>query len=450
MMPKWHGIRVLFSLAFFLIAIPAQAQHIFIQACIRNYTQKPVLLQEFYGADNRITDSVSTDQNGCFIIKTGKSKPAGIYRLLFEKRQFLDLIYSGSPVDFSTETSHLLDSIQFTASAENQLYYQYLGYRALSQYRLANLRRKIPAMSPQTEYARSIQNEIQSLIRQEQDFTNSLIGRNPGSIAAKLILIDRVPEPDPLWGAEKRSAYTFEHYLDGVVFNDTTLLRTNAISAKMISYLSLVIAMNKESDSIIAGFRQASFNLLAAAESEKFMYSFVKKYLSDGFKKLGYADLSREINALPDPDCQGSMSEEKPGNVRLSVTDLRGKQFPVVRFNDGKTKGTLPQKGMKTIAMLPAPGCQWSIKMETELLEIAQSERDAGYEIYILQREDEVARKPDGDIKTIYMGSREASKLMKFRGSDSRPVIFIIDGNGIVLKEINSWINLRDKLLARQ
>lgn len=434
-----------FFLCFGLIQI--QAQNFDIKGCIRSYTQKPVLLQEFDGADSRIVDSVFTDLHGCFHYSQLSLKPAGMYRLLLGNRQFLDLVYTGNPIDFETDAGYLIDSMRFTRSAENETYYQYLRYRLLSQYRLNNLRRKLLNHSPDDDYAHSLRDEIVSLAKQEQDFTNSLINKSPESLTSKLILIDRVPEPDPLWSKTVSSAYNYEHFPETIPFNDTSLLRTNALSAKIISFLSLVLTIHQETDSIEAGFREAAFRLLAAAESEETMFGFVQKYLSDGFQKLGYAELGLEIRTIPRPCCLCPETESNENNSPFQAITLTGKQFPAIKLKVDKTEVSFPQPGLKTIVMLAEPDCQWSRNMEAELIKFAPEARTAGYDIYMLYTTKHLLHPLEGDIKIMAMNEKSATRLHKFTGTSRRPLLIIVGKDGLVDKATTSWLDLRHKLM---
>jgi len=425
----------------------SQAQNFAVRACIKNYPIKSVFLQEFYWSDSRIADSVVTDQDGCFTFNSDTRKPAGVYRFLFDNRQFLDIVFTGNPIDFYTVSGHLLDSIHFTNSAENETYYEYLRYRSLSQFGLMNLRQKLRNLPPDDPYALAIRNEIISLSKQESDFTNSLISKSPESLTSKLILIDRVPEPDPFLSKARSAGFTLEHFLDNVPFNDTSLLRTNALSAKIISCLSLVIAMHKEADSITAGFRETAFRLLAAAESEPTIFAFVRNYLSVGFQKLGYANLSLEIDTIPYPCClcPGLENDKKESN--FSSPGFAGKKFPDIRLKDGKSAVDLPRKDTKTIVLLSAPGCRWSEHMEKELVELAPEFKNAGYDIYILSSGENAVNNPEGELKIFFLTDKIASRLRKFTGTDQRPLVMTIDRDGIVKRATTSWLNLRNKLM---
>ena len=409
------------------------AQQFSIAGIIKNYNNKPVILQAFMGADAMVCDSAVTDANGRFTLQPANRKPYGLYRILLDNRRFLDLIYTGEEISFSTDMNHLLDSMKIKQSGENQLYYQYLKYRVNSQYRLQILRRKLPEIPENNQPSQALRDEILSLEQQELEFTTHLIQNHPASFTAKLIRIDRTPAPDPLWDSQRKTSFTYLHYLDEGILNDTALLRTNAVSAKIISYLSLVISMNKNADSLSENFRDAAFNLLAASEQSLPMYEFIQDYLTRGFKKLGYNKLSDEISSLPLPF---EYTEQ---------TSFVGERFPVFRFKIDLHEIRIPDQVKNTVLLISSPDCEWSKKMESELELTGNSLAAAEWQVLIIT-DSTIAKDslPASAIRLV-LTEKEKKRLHKMYHNNWGPIIFIIDKQGIIQSQTRSWIHIKKR-----
>ncbi|MCB9023521.1 MAG: hypothetical protein H6542_03050 [Lentimicrobiaceae bacterium] len=432
-----HARFSLLPLLFLITALltgQVKAQQLSIDGSLKNYSDKTVFLQAFMGADAKICDSAVTDVHGHFNMLSAGPKPFGLYRILLENRRFLDFVYTGEAISFSTDINHLLDSMKISQSGENKLYYQYLKYRVNSQYRLQILRRKLPEIPVNNEHSRALRDEILSLEQQELDFTSHLIQNHPASFTAKLIRIDRTPAPDPLWDSQRKTSFTYLHYLDEGILNDTTLLRTNAISAKIISYLSLVITMNKNADSLSEKFRDAALNLLAAAEPSQPMYKFIREYLSEGFKKLGYNELAREISTLPLP-FEYTQHES-----------FVGEKFPVSRYKINQQEIRIPGKDKKTALLISLPACEWGKKMESELVLMGSSLSAADWQMLILTDSIFASDSMPATTTRIVLTEKEKKKLHKMIKNGEGPIVFLIDRQGIIQSQIRSWIHMKKRI----
>lgn len=397
-----------------------------------------IYLQEFYGDGSKIIDSTFTDAESHFSFRMGETKAPGQYRLIFSERRFLDLIYNKENIAFSTSLDHLISDMEILASAENQMYYQYLKFRIKSQRRIDELRKQLHAYDETHAFYRELREEYKSLIAQEEEFTNQLIRSNPYLLAADFIRIDREPNPDPAWDAGKTNQWVFDHYPEYFVFNDTTLLRTNAISAKIIAYLSVALSLHHHPDSLENALKTASFRLLASTGNSKKMFHFMQEYLNQGFNRLAYPDIALMINEIPYPCCPCETFENRAIHLKI-----KGNSLPTVlllKDNMGKKVKILFREG-KTNLLFAAPDCKWSDLMARQFEKVGTA-TFSGENPIIIYKEGETPSYKHSSANVYYISDKDLSKILETVGIYQRPILLTIDEEGKVTEKITSWLEL--------
>lgn len=405
-----------------------------ISGCIRGLDSSVIYLREFYFGEEFVSDSAGIGKDGCFRFRISAGKPAGHYRIQFGGRRFLDLIFMHSDIAFHTTIKQPIDSIAFENSPENELYYRYLRFRLKSQPRIENLRKQLRDHSPDDPFFNMARNEYLSLHEQERAFTEALIAGETGRFSSKLIKLDREPAADPLLSLKERLSFQFSHYLDEDIFSDTSILRSNALSARIISYLSFVTGLWPEDPE--KGFRLASINLLMAASGSEVMSQAVASYLAAGFKRLGYESLAGEIVRLPIPCC--SCSEDKKTGTKHA--NLKGRKFPSITAAGSRGTVSLPVKANKTLLLIPGRDCIAGQALTENVMLMKPHFSKAGTEVYILS-DLKVPGRQDSEIRAISLRMDEAGrkKVQHFSGS-AVPLLLEINPDGTVRKAAASWI----------
>jgi hypothetical protein len=397
-----------------------------------------VFLQEFHGAETQLIDSTFADDAGSFSFIFPSSKAPGQYRLIFSERRFIDLIFNKESIKFSTNLAHLIDDMRISASAENQLYYQYLKFRVKSQKRISELKKQLYAYDSAHVFFRELIKEYNSLIFQENEFTETLIHGNPGMFAVKLIRIDREPNPDPRWNSAKKNQWIFNNFPKHFSFNDTALLRTNAVSAKIIAYLSLALSLHNHPDSLNRVLKTASFRLLAATAESETMFRFMQQYLTNGFKKLGYSEIEETIAEIPYPCCPCIVD----GDAAIFPKAQTEKMPAVIslRNSEGiRTKTSL--RGMTTYMLFNAPGCKWGDLM-AEHFEKRVNKFTPEESFKVIYKEGEKPTFHHSSGFVYFISDKNLDKMLKIVGLNQRPLLITIDEEGNVAKTITSWLEL--------
>jgi len=434
----------LFSLLITLILLLAGysllARESRINGCISGTGDPLIYLYRFYGDLEIKTDSAKTTPEGCFTFTLDESLPSGQYRLIFNGNRFLDLIFNHGDISFSTTLDHLIDSIRFSVSDENDLYYRYLKFRSKSRYRIRQLHRQLLSIPEGNGQYMSTKLEIMSLMKQENDFTFGLINGREDSFAAKLIQIDREPQPDPSWPQKHRDRYVFSRFLGYIDYSDTTLLYSNALSAEVISYLSVVTALWPEPDSISYGFRLAAYNLLAASGNSEKMFGFIKNYLIRGFTRLGHIRLAEELDSLSfNANCHSRAFTEY---AKSHQTRLSGKKIPAYNRIKACINQQPPGSYEGSLVILSVPGCIWDENLRHNVIQSLKLSTYGKYQAFTLTAErTEII--PVNETENICMpGEKEYAKIQRFTGYPKAPLLIVLDPEGNIKKIAGSWATL--------
>lgn len=436
-MPASLTLRILFSLPF-LLGHTLYAVDYKIEGKIEGLEAGKIYLQEFYGEDSSIIDSAFSDAESHFSFRVNASKAPGQYRLIFSERRFLDLIFNKEDIRFSTSLAHLIGDMEILASYENQLYYRYMKFRVKSQKRIDELKKQLHSYNDTQVFYRELREEYQSLIAQEEEFTKQLILGNPNLLAVDFIRIDREPNPDLAWDAKQTNQWVFDHYPDYFLFSDTTLLRSNAVSAKIIAYLSVALSLHNHPDSLENILKTASFRLLASTGSSQKMFHFMQQYLSNGFNRLSYPEIASLMDEIPYPCCPCEIFENQSTHSKT-----KGKSMPSVLLleNNMGEEVKIPLRKVKTQLLFTAPDCKWGDLMVSKF-ENESQEGEYRKNKIIIYKAGETPTFRHLSSNVYYISEKNLNKILKTGEINQRPLLITLNKEGKVTEKVTSWLKL--------
>lgn len=405
---------------------------------IKGISESKIFLQEFYGDQDKVTDSAMADLNGNFSFTVKSEKPPGQYRLIFANRRFLDFVFNQENILFTTSLDHLIDDMKVTESTENYVYYQYLKFRVKSQKRIDQLSKQLYSYDSSKAFFAEAKHEYLNLIRQEDEFTNQLLSEYPQLLVSSFIKIDREPRPDPSWNKAMANQWVFEKFPEYFQFNDTLLLRSNAVSAKIIAYLSVALSLHNHPDSLENVLKTASFRLLASTGQSEKMFRFMNEYLSNGFVRLGYKNISAQISEIPFPCCTCRTVENKN---TLSKATKAGMPASVLLKNINGEKTKVKLQGITTLMLIAAADCKWSDLLTKGLIS-GNALSTAGKQILIIYSEDEMTEVKSENRFLHFISEKELKKISVAAGVQTLPMLITINEKGEVLHTSTSWLDL--------
>lgn len=415
----------------------------FIRGCLPEIKENKIYLEAFYGSSAFMVDSSYADVNGCFIL-TPPLNRQGLYRVLFPKRRFMDIIFSHKNVYFHSSLDAIIDSTQFIDDTENQLYYTYLQHRL----QLSGVRHELLLMLNQSDTAgvtyKNARRAFLQLQREDAALITRLSAQHPASLTALLIGIDRSAPYDPSWSKAVKDRYRFDHFLDYADFTDSALLYTNALSAKMISYLDQAIRIDEDKN-INKEFLEASVKLLAASGYSRPVFNFVHDYLIGGFSRLELDSLSKAIDSITYPCCICS----EPATLNRNGASIINQRLPKLKLFNEKEKIGLPNKGNSYILLFINAACPWNEKLMKELnnalLLKSLSERYIPIIINLSTSAEKSQSQP-----SFQLTKRSADKLQKEELLNTWfPEVWIIDEAGNIQEVMPNWVVFRRWIMSK-
>lgn len=395
------------------------AQTTYIKGCIHGYSNKSVVIQDFYGEKNELIDTLTSDSDGCFTYFPGDSKASGQIRLLFEKRQFLDFFYDKESLSFTADFNSLMKTIEVESDLSNKLYYDYLRFRIKNEVLRSSLLKMLTdTLDPQI--TSDIHTEINYLHSLENSYIQELKAKVPGSLVSKVIALDMHQIAHEEMGSFN---YLRDHFFDEFNFNDTILLRTNAVSAKIITYLSLSLDKTGNFDTTLSHLTRSAYYLIHRSLVNQHMFEFMSEYLVNGFNKMGYKDLAKSIDDITFPCCLCI-----PSNINDHDILNKGNRFPKIKIQSANTTKRFPVKKEESIIILAQDGCYGSDKLIEE-------SKTYNMPVYIIMTDKEQIPQEGNFVVT---DNKSIKKLPQ-----TRPLLIHVDNKGKIRFKTHSWLEYK-------
>jgi len=232
-------MRFLLVLIFVLASLFVKGQGIQVQGQIENLPNQKLFLACFYGDEKNIIDSTRTDSAGAFSFRLEAGRPRGMYRIFHRRDLFLDIVHNGEDVRFKTRSLDGNAPVLILDSFENLLFQEYRDFSALNGMKLDLLRDPVDFFPKQDLFYQTLLEEFIRLKNEREDYINSLIQNHPASFTARLAAFENIPYPPENLPKYQQKLYMQTHYFENTNFQDTAMLLSNALGAKIIGYLSL-------------------------------------------------------------------------------------------------------------------------------------------------------------------------------------------------------------------
>lgn len=370
------------------------AQQATITGTITGLPDAAIKITDFYGNENRLIDSVRTDATGSFGVSFSQQQPTGLYRLRWNDRDYLDIIYDQQPVVYKTDLSALIDSLVFIKSLQNQHYYQYLNLRNMTQFKLELIEPVLtyyPADS--TDFYNAVRTEHEEVQQQLADLVASIRNQHPESFAASLVQADYMPPMPETLQPEEQLQYLRVHFFDAVNFEDTSLLYSNIVSNKILQYLSLYQNNRLNKDQLEIEFIKAVDRIMAVTSVNQMMYEYALDFLIRGFESYGFDKVNNYIadHISFDESCVNSERkaalEKKVERFKKFAIGEKAPDFTAATL-DGKKITLSEMKSGYTLLLFWATWCAHCPQLVKDIATIYEPAHNKGLEIVAVSMDD--------------------------------------------------------------
>jgi peroxiredoxin len=435
------------------------AQSYFLRGEIQGLNSKTIKISNFYGNEDRVIDSVSTDRAGKFEFACGNDFETGMYRLRFGHNQFMDIIFNNENITFHTNLNALIDSLEFTESLENQLYFEYYNRRNLMEYKM-ELLGPVKTYYPQDDpFYEVVNDEFKSVNDDFQNFVQDLIEDNKTTFVARVIKSDYTPSPPLDMPQMQAMQYMRDHFFDNVDFSDTSLLYTNVFSGKVMQYLSFYQNNRMTKDQLQVEFIKAVNKIMDVTSVNQDVYQYVLDYLLTGFESYGFEKVITYIadNISFDETCVNS---ERKAQLEKKVESLKkfavGERAPDFTTQDLTGKSfTLSESGSQyTLLVFWATWCPHCTQLIPKLKTIYFPESRDKLEIVAVsldESEEELSGFLGSDYEWVNISDFKKWKGDVVQDYDiyATPTMFLLFQDRTILAKPMTFDELKTELFER-
>ena len=292
-----------------------------------DHTMQSVYIAEIVGDKIFTIDSTVSNPTGHFDFRFSDMHPVGMYRIYSKKGGYLDVIFNKEDVIFSSRADKPADHVKFQTSFENKIYYDYLNKKNYDQYRLELLQPVVSYYPIGDPFYPDLKNEFMQIQENLDQYVQGIVMNYPDAFATRLLKLDRRPIIDGTMSPGAQKEFLKKHFFKGKSINDPTLLRTNAVTGAILTYLSLFQDSQLSKNELEQEFMYAVDTIMAHAKENTQMNEFVAEYLISGFEQFGFYKVMTHVaeNIVIDENCENPELEQRVEILRKMVA---GKKAP--------------------------------------------------------------------------------------------------------------------------
>ena len=361
-------------------------QNYTIEGRIFNLPGHKIFLSSYFGEKTVLVDSTVSNEEGRFTIQMKPGALSGVYRILWGKDKFVDLVWNKENIAFTTYPEFPADSLKIQTSVENKIYRYYIQVDRLNQQKLDLLLPVIDYYPRENLFYSRAAEEFNTIQQNQAKLLDSLSLLYPTSFAVRLFKTQETPFLSAALSKEARLNYLKLHFFDHVDFQDTLLLNSNVWANKAIAYLSLYGNSNFDQKQLEAEFIKAVTLMLSAAAVNADVYKFILDYIVGGFDKYHFdgvityiADNFQDPFSCEDQARKTALQKKLDNFKKISI----GKNSPEIEAPDPKGKivklsGILSEY---TLVIFYSSGCGHCVQMMPKVKEYYDKQKPKRVEI---------------------------------------------------------------------
>lgn len=276
-----------FIVSLLLVQTSSGQAKIKIKGCIRNLPYAKVYLAALEGGKNTLLDSTYS-ANGCFDFYLPDAAASGMYSIILnpENNSFVRLLVNNQEdIVFSTVFNKLLDSMKFSSSQENEVYYRFLKANALANEKRMLIRRLITLSPGNASLEKRLTAELSAIDAQAESLPAELTGRYKNTLAAAFIK-GLTPVKVPR-GADS-VGYLMDHMLDNVDFSNPVLHRSDMLASAILNYLRFSEQPRNTFTEQAEAYARVMDKVLTACGPNRPTYNYYRKELERRFMYGNY------------------------------------------------------------------------------------------------------------------------------------------------------------------
>lgn len=325
---------------FWVITTHAQLSSFNIQGHLDNYSEDTIFLGYYYGDKQYLIDT-ATVKDGDFTFDIDSLKE-GVYLVVMppDNKYFQIMITSPeNEFSFTGDISKIEETIEFTNSKDNSLFYENLRYISSKRKEVEDLNSQKEGMAESDQ--KSIDDKLKAINGEVVAYQNGLVEKNPGLLTSALVESGFQIEMPEYQGTPeeinlKQYQYYKKHYFDYVNLSDGRLLRSpkHIIFDRVNYYIEKLTPQHP--DSLIRSLDYLLHKMEGAEETYRyFLIKFLNDYAQSKIVGMDavYVHLALEYYAKDKaPWVEQEQLEKIIQNARDAEPTLIGKYAPNIKL----------------------------------------------------------------------------------------------------------------------
>lgn len=281
-MKKLFPILLLIGLS---SAVFGQSNQRSIKIKIDGLKNSDLYLINYYGNQRYYKDTAQINEKGVAHFNTDKVIESGIYGVFHNGKVLFEILVDEPVIEIETDTLNPVKNMVVKKSAENKLFLEHLLHVGKIQENAAQLREKLNS-KPTAEEKKNIEQQLQNIEKEVQDYRLTIIKQHPNTFVASLFKGMKEPETTQFDALEndsllqyKRYQYYKNHFFDELDFSDERMLRSPIYHNKIEKYFTKLTYPNP--DSINADIDW----VVEKARANKEIFKYTIHYLINHYEK---------------------------------------------------------------------------------------------------------------------------------------------------------------------
>jgi thiol-disulfide isomerase/thioredoxin len=421
---------------------------------IVDLVEKGAALASLSGEKISFIDSISVNNKSEFEFKLEKHY-AGIYRLTFNNKTWLDFIYENEDVEIETAANNILDSLKVIQSESNKIYYEFINLNKEFKTKSELLQLILARYPKEDDYYQTTQEKLSQIQAEYLYFINVTAQANSNSFIARYVRTAQLPVVESNIPFEEQLTYRKTYALDNVNFNDDGLIYSDAFTNKTIEYLTYYRNPQLPLELLEKEFMSAIDTILGEAKVNDVVYTHIVEYLLDGFKKFGFDNVINYIvenYVIKDDLClDQKLSNTLDRRIQQARNFKIGSLVPNIILPD--SSGLLVKLNKidaeKTLIIFYASWCPHCQKLLPQIYDFYKNQSEKKFEAMAVSID---TTRADwlNFVKTNDLNWLNVSDLEGWDGQAvldyyiyATPTMFLVDGDTKLIKMITSLEELK-------
>ena len=212
----------------------------------------------------------------------------GVYRLKFDNKNWIDFVHDGKYVDLHSDIQDVKENIKIHHSKSNELFYKFKTLNKQFKLKTELLSFILARYPKDDEYYSLTQKRFDEIQREYLTFIEESSNTEPNSFISRYIKTSQLPVISKEISVDDQLRYFKSRALENVLFDDASLIYSDAFTNKTIEYLNYYRNRQLPKELLEKEFMKAVDTLLNKAKVNQLVYQHITEYLIDGFNQYGF------------------------------------------------------------------------------------------------------------------------------------------------------------------